>query len=158
MQSVKDILNNSNYDDLQKLFASARGKSNIDRETEKRTKDIGGFVIPNAFQVPNEIIDSGFLRELTGAELKVLLYLIRKTFGYNKITGDRIPLSQIMDGTKKKDGTVVDMGTGLSRRACIDALATLEKVGLIKIVREQSEDGTKQVNFYQLATRKDYTR
>ena len=30
------------------------------------------MLVPSAFQVPNEVIDEGWLRELGGAEVKVL--------------------------------------------------------------------------------------
>jgi len=123
------------------------GKSNISPDQEKMTKDIGhGILVPNAFQVPNEIVDDGYLETLKGAELRVLIFLIRKTFGFNKIGGDRVPISQIMKATGLKHTTVVE------------ATQALEKDGLIKIHREVNEDGTKKTNFYQLITRLDYNR
>ncbi len=152
MQSSSELLKNN------KLFDLYNKESNLTPEEERRTKDIGGILVPNAFQVPNEIVDEGHLALLSGTEVKVLLYIIRKTFGYNKVTGDKIPLSQFINGTVKKDGTRIDWGTGLSRRACIDALKTLEKVQLIRIVRAVSDDGTKKINYYQLITRLDYNK
>lgn len=131
--SVKDIVNRAR--NHQKRFTT---------EQEKVIKDIGGFVVPNAFQIPNEIIDDGWLQELSGAELKVLLFIIRKTFGFNKIAGDRIPLSQITEAT------------GLSRVAIMSATAVLENCNLIRVVRGTTEDGTRKINFYQLVIRHDY--
>jgi len=51
---------------------------------------------------------------LSGAELKVLLYLMRRTFGFKK-DSDSISLSQICRGISRKDGTALDHGTGLSQ-------------------------------------------
>ncbi len=97
--------------------------------------------MPSAFQVPNEVVDEGWLKELGGAEVKVLLFITRKTFGFNKIGGDRIPLSQII------------AGTGLSRQATVSAIQVLEACRLIRVVRGTSEDGVRKMNFYQLITR-----
>ena len=98
------------------------------------------------FQVPNEIIDDGWLCHLSGSDVKVLLFIIRKTFGFNKIGGDEIPLSQII------------AGTGLSRQSAINAVSVLEHSGLIRVVRSKSPDGTKKINFYRLVTRSDYNK
>ena len=134
---------------MAELVQRARDKNYVKRlsyQQEKHVKDIGGILVPSAFQVPNEVIDDGWLKELGGAEVKVLLYIIRKTFGYNKISGDQIPLSQIIQGT------------GLSRQSALSSIAVLEACALIRVVRGQSADGTKHVNFYKLITRHDYNK
>jgi hypothetical protein len=118
----------------------------ISKEQEKVVKDIGGILVPGAFQVPNEVVDDGWLQELGGSEVKVLLYIIRKTFGFNRIAGDRIPLSQI---TK---------GTGLARQSALSAIAVLEKCQLIRVIRGQAPDGSRNINFYQLIIRQDYNK
>ena len=102
--------------------------------------------MPGAFQVPNEVVDEGWLRELGGAEIKVLIYIIRKTFGYNRIAGDRIPLSQIM------------AGTGLARQTALSAIGVLEHCRLIRVIRGTAADGQKSINFYQLIIRTDYNK
>lgn len=131
------------------IVKRAREQSYVKRlsvEQEKSTKDIGGILVPSAFQVPNEVVDDGWLKALGGAEVKVLLYIIRKTFGFNKIVGDRIPLSQIIGGT------------GLARQTAVSAIQTLENIPLIRVIRGKSEDGVRKMNFYQLITRTDYNR
>lgn len=120
-------------------------------DAERKT----GVIIPNSTQVPNEIIDK-YLKDLTGAELKVLLYLIRKTFGYNKKDGDRISLSQISNGVKSKSGKIIDRGTGLSTRTAIRAIKFLEKAGLIEVFRTKNKESNNEINFYRLVTRIDY--
>lgn len=146
MQSVKDTLHKQSVEEIVKRARSQSYRKLISREQEKVSKDIGGILVPNAFQVPNEIIDDGWLRHLGGSEIKVLLFIIRKTFGFNKIGGDEIPLSQII------------AGTGLSRQSAITAVAVLETSGLIRVIRGQSPDGTKKINFYRLVTRTDYNK
>ncbi|MBN1618630.1 replication protein [Candidatus Dojkabacteria bacterium] len=114
-----------------------------------------GVIIPNATQIPNEVLDQ-YLPDLSGAELKVLLYIIRKTFGYNKREGDRISLSQIINGVKTKEGKVIDKGTGLSKRTAIRAVQFLEKAGLLKVERFKNKNSNNEINFYRLITREEY--
>ncbi len=146
METIGDTVKKTS---VAELVQRARDKNYVKRlsyQQERTVKDIGGILVPSAFQVPNEIIDDGWLKELGGAEVKVLLYIIRKTFGYNKIAGDQIPLSQIIQGT------------GLSRQSALSSIAVLEACRLIRVVRGQSADGTKHVNFYKLITRSDYNK
>jgi hypothetical protein len=42
-----------------------------------------GYTSPNYTQVPDELFDEQ-LPHLSGAELKVLLYIMRRTFGFKK--------------------------------------------------------------------------
>jgi hypothetical protein len=146
METIGDTVKKTS---VAELVQRARDKNYVKRlstQQERMVKDIGGILVPSAFQVPNEVVDEGWLKELGGADVKVLLYIIRKTFGYNKIVGDQIPLSQIIQGT------------GLSRQSALSSIAVLEACGLIRVVRGQSADGTKHVNFYKLITRHDYNK
>jgi phage replication O-like protein O len=90
-------------------------------------------LIPNFTQVPNLLFDE-LLSELSPSELKVLLYIFRRTYGFQK-NGDKIATSQICHGIKN-DGHYLDKGTGLSNRAVIDALRALEKRKLITTISE----------------------
>lgn len=146
MQSLKDTLHKQSVEEIVKRARSQSYRKLISEQQARVSKDIGGILVPNAFQVPNEIIDDGWLRHLGGSEIKVLLFIIRKTFGFNKIAGDEIPLSQII------------AGTGLSRQSAITATAVLETSGLIRVIRGKSPDGTKKINFYRLVTRTDYNK
>lgn len=146
METIGDTLQQAS---VAAIVQRARDQNYVKRlstQQEKTVKDIGGILVPSAFQVPNEVVDDGWLNELSGAEVKVLLYIIRKTFGYNKISGDQIPLSQIV------------AGTGLVRQSALSAISVLEACELIRVVRGQSADGTKQINFYKLITRHDYNK
>ena len=72
--------------------------------------------------------------------MRVMLYAIRRTFGYQK-RHDPISLSQYIGGQHKKDGTVLDHGTGLARATVIVALENLVKYHvLIKLGRGKHGD------------------
>src|SRR5262249_18012408 len=86
-------------------------------------------LLPNSTQVPDVILDF-WLSELSGAELKVVLYIARRTYGFGK-ESDNISLTQICTGIKKRDGTVLDTGTGLSRSSVARAIKTLEERDII---------------------------
>ena len=62
--------------------------------------------------MPDELFDE-VMAHLSGAELKVLLYVIRWTFGFKK-DADHISLAQICRGITTREGEVLDRGTGLS--------------------------------------------
>ena len=74
--------------------------------------------IVNSFQLPNAVIDD-LLADLTGAELKCYLYVLRKTKGWNR-EEDAISVSQFMKVT------------GLSNRKVIDACERLVELGLLE--------------------------
>jgi phage replication O-like protein O len=93
------------------------------------TATFQGFFAPNYTQVPDELFDD-LMTDLSGAELKVLLYIIRRTFGFKK-TEDTISLNQMLNGITTKAGEVLDRGTGLSKKTLLMALNTLEAKNII---------------------------
>jgi phage replication O-like protein O len=107
-----------------------------------------GFPFPNTTQIPNDVIDS-LMPSLSGGELKVLLYICRRTFGFQK-DSDRISLAQIAHGITTRTGKVLDHGTGLCKRHVITALKALEKKNIISITRTVDETGLNAVNTYRL--------
>src|SRR5689334_15708261 len=82
-----------------------------------------GFSRPNTTPVPDDIFDI-IAPQLTEAELRVLLYIVRRTFGFKK-ESDAISLTQMVDGIKTKDGKVLDRGTGMSRPGVMKGCAGL---------------------------------
>jgi len=98
---------------------------------------------PNYTQTPNILFDE-IMRDLNGAELKVMLAVIRKTFGWHK-ERDRISLTQLEEMT------------GLSRQGILNAIHGKKKEksvigglvnkGYIKIIE------TKQGNVYELVVK-----
>lgn len=73
--------------------------------------------IPNAFQIPNSVIDE-LMAEMSGVELKCYLFVIRKTKGWNK-EYDAISLTQFIKFT------------GAGKTAVVDALKNLVELGLL---------------------------
>lgn len=110
--------------------------------------DFHGFQSPRYTMVPDEIFDK-LLPHLSPSELKVLLYLVRRTFGFKK-DSDTISLSQLCNGIKTRTGKVIDNGTGLSRPAVIKALKVLEENNIILAHRSRNYKGEKQTNTYSL--------
>jgi hypothetical protein len=90
-----------------------------------------GFRKPHYTQVPDELFDE-LLPELTGAELKILLYVVRRTLGWKK-DGDYISLTQLTRGIRRADGTVTDRGTGLSRETAVTAARELVRRGYLAV-------------------------
>ncbi len=82
-----------------------------------------GFNSPNNTQVPDELFDE-IMVHLSGAELKVLLYVIRRTYGFKR-ESDNISLSQMLTGIVKRDGNRLDHGTGLSKPTLLSAIRSL---------------------------------
>ncbi len=79
--------------------------------------------------VPNAFLDL-WMGSMGKAEVKVYLYLIRRTLGFQK-SKDDISLSQFCTGMRDSRGKVLNRGTGLNRRTVIQALKNLESQGLI---------------------------
>ena len=98
--------------------------------------------------VPDELFDE-LLPELSGAELKVLLYIVRRTFGFKK-DSDNISLSQMMHGIKTRDGRVLDRGVGLTKKTVLGALRNLESDNIIICQRRQSEERGNEPTEYRL--------
>ena len=112
-----------------------------------------GFPSPNGTVVPDDVFDV-LMPELTEAELRVLLYVIRRTFGFKK-DSDSISLSQMVDGVKTRDGRVLDRGTGMSRRGVMKGCAGLLEKGIVQVERRLSEQGDNEINIYRLRFRSD---
>lgn len=107
-----------------------------------------GFRTPNYTQVPDEIFDI-LLPLLSGAQLKVLLYICRRTFGFKK-DSDVISLTQISGGITTREGKVLDSGTGLSKRHVQRAIKTLEELQAVRVLRSLDGDGVNETNTYTL--------
>jgi hypothetical protein len=97
-----------------------------------------GFGRPTYTQVPDEVFDE-LLSKLSGAELKVLLYIIRRTFGFKK-ESDSISLSQLVNGIRTRDGERLDSGTGLSKGAVAMAVKSLEAKGVLLAERDRTKE------------------
>jgi phage replication O-like protein O len=90
---------------------------------------------PNFTQIPNVFFDD-WLSELSKGEIKILLYIMRRTYGFQK-SKDRISLSQIQEGIKGNGDEMLDKGTGLSRATISESITLLEEKGIITVDREK---------------------
>src|SRR3954447_12264680 len=95
-----------------------------------------GFSNPNTTPVPDVVFDELLLR-LDNNELRVLLYIVRRTYGFKKDT-DNISLSQMVSGLRRKDGTMLDHGTGLSKASVARGLKGLIDKHIIVSKRNRS--------------------
>ncbi len=108
----------------------------------------GGFDSPTTTQVPDAFFDV-VAPELGEAELRVALYIIRRTFGFKK-DSDTISLRQMVEGITTKDGRVLDRGTGLKKSAVANALNGLERKGIIVTRRNRSAERGNEPTTYAL--------
>src|SRR5215471_13923723 len=106
---------------------------------ETRTERVSRHLIPNSTQIPDVLLDH-WMAKLSGAEFKVLLYIARRTYGFGK-ESDRISLSQISEGIRKRDGTALDHGTGISLSSVKRALNTLECLSMVTRKTNLTEKG-----------------
>jgi hypothetical protein len=107
-----------------------------------------GFRSPRYTQVPDEAFDE-LMAVLTPAEFKVMMYVIRRTFGFKKDC-DAISLSQIVHGVRTTDGRVLDTGTGLSKSGAVKAIKGLLAKEVIIAIRRTSPMHGHEATVYQL--------
>ena len=99
-------------------------------------------LIPNSTPLPNIILDK-VIPLIPDAEARCLIYICRRTFGFQK-ESDRISFSQFIGGIKDRRGIVLDYGTGLSRQSVASGLKNLIKAEAIAV--SKSNKG----NFYKI--------
>lgn len=116
--------------------------------SKKPQNKFNGFEQSNTTPVPDILFDE-IMSELSGSELKVLLYIIRRTKGFKKDT-DAISLTQFEKGIIKGDGTVLDKGCGLNRETICKALKSLEEKGYIKSEKRTTGKGDNDVTLYSI--------
>src|ERR671915_1649401 len=107
-----------------------------------------GYASPNYTPVPDELFDEQ-LPDLSGSELKVLLYIIRRTFGFKK-DSDNISLNQLLHGITTKEGEVLDRGTGLTKKTLLEAIKSLVEKNLIITERRRSKEKGDEPTTYRL--------
>ena len=97
--------------------------------TRQPFERFAGFSSPRYTTVPDELFDQ-LLPNINDAELRVLLYIIRRTFGFKK-EADNISLRQMVEGITTRDGRVLDRGVGVSKATVSRALQGLQAKGII---------------------------
>lgn len=108
-----------------------------------------GFRRPNYTPVPDELFDR-LLPLLSGAELRALLYIIRRTFGFKK-DRDAISFNQFIRGISARDGRLLDGGCGIRDRTTLSrALRGLEEKKIIVAYRGVDARGENETTLYAL--------
>jgi hypothetical protein len=114
-----------------------------------QSSTFSGFSSPNYTQVPDELFDC-LMPQLSDAELRVLLYIIRRTFGFKR-GSDSISFNQFLRGITTRDGRVLDEGCGVKDRTTLsNALKSLEKKGIVVSTKGMDERGENQTTVYAL--------
>jgi hypothetical protein len=113
-----------------------------------------GFSNPTTTPVPDVVFDQ-FLSKLGEAELKALLYIIRRTFGFKR-DQDPISFNQFLRGITRRDGRVLDEGCGIRDRTTLSrALKSLEAKGIIRSAKGVDERGENETTIYSLRFKHD---
>jgi hypothetical protein len=87
----------------------------------------------NFFRLPNEWTD--ITASITSlAEIKLVEYVLKHTWGYSEFDMvKKITTDEFMNGRKKKDGTRIDSGTGLSNKSVVEGLSKAVEHGLLEV-------------------------
>jgi len=118
--------------------------------SDQITYQFGGFQSPRYTPTPDELFDELLAPgRLTEGELRLVLYIIRHTFGWKK-DSDAISLSQISEGIFRKDGSRLDWGAGISRATAARAVTGLERKGIIVATRKQTAARGNETTTYRL--------
>lgn len=114
-----------------------RGKRN---EVKVDSKFMG-FTDPkeNWSKLPHELIGQLPTIETIG-EMKVILYVLRHTWGYHD-TEKRITLDEFMRGRKTKEGKRIDSGTGLSEPTLRSGIEKAVEHGFLTVETDDSDKG-----------------
>jgi hypothetical protein len=110
-----------------------------------------GFATPqqNYSKLPHELINALPHIE-TLAEMKVILYILRHTWGFSEYDKPkRITLDEFEHGRKLKDGNRMDGGVGMTKPSIVDGLKRAVAHGFIAAT-EDASDKARVKKFYVL--------
>jgi hypothetical protein len=120
--------------------------------SKQEEKTFPGFEPSNTTPVPDVFFDE-LMTILSDAELRVLLYIIRRTWGFKKAT-DAISFNQFIKGIKTRDGKQLDKGCGVKNRTTLSkALKGLEERGYIVSSKGKDLLGDNTVTVYSIRFR-----
>jgi len=113
--------------------------------------DFTGFKRPEQswFRLPNNWTD--ITADITSlAELKVVEYVIKHTWGYQEYDITKhITLDEFMSGRRKRDGSRLDRGTGLTKASVIAGIKNAIEHGFLRVEVNDS-DRARIKKFYRL--------
>lgn len=122
-------------------WAASYDEDRCSRRFVQRDKEMKPtrIFIGNSFQTPNLFVDK-VMAYLTGDELKVLIFALRRTLGWHKYE-DHISISQFSRRAKKKDGSnYLFGGTGLCIGTVRKCLSNLEGFGLMRRISKNTRE------------------
>jgi len=104
---------------------------------DKEKYQFSGFTAPQYTPIPDIVFDE-LAHILSGGEYKVLMYILRRTFGFKK-NSDSISYTQMLTGIVAKDGRRLDYGAGIKSRSTLSAaIKRLEALKIIIAIRNKS--------------------
>jgi hypothetical protein len=89
------------------------------------------------------------LPNLTVSEIKVFLYIVRRTLGFKR-REDTVSLGQICQGITTKDGRRLDRGTGLTRQGAQKAISGLIARSMIDRVLQTDPHNGSMPSLYRI--------
>ncbi len=107
-----------------------------------------GFGSPAYTPVPDILFDE-LVSELSESELKVLLYIMRRTFGFKK-NADDISIKQMAEGIVTKEGRRLDRGAGISQSSAIRGVKGLVEKGIVVASRNRTKASGDVASTYEL--------
>jgi hypothetical protein len=116
----------------------------MDNDNNSPIDQFDGFEYPqqNWSKLPHQFIEELLPQIDTVAELKVVLYLLRHTWGYQEFgIFKHITIDEFMRGRKDKNGARMDSGTGLSEMSVRRGLEAALKRGVIEVTVDASDKG-----------------
>lgn len=139
----------------QRNYTMATNRSNY-KDTRSSEPTFPGFEPPtsNFFRMPVSWTDiTAKINNL--AELKVVEYILRHTWGFQEYgLKKHITIDEFVNGRRRRDGTRMDQGTGLSERGVRYGLDKAVEDGLIEEEVDDSDRG-RQKKYYSLRMRQD---
>lgn len=110
--------------------------------------EFGGFTTPTATAVPDQFFDE-LMPTLSLAEIRVLLFLIRCTYGSRRLSAE-ISLRQMLEGVYDSDGYMLAPGVGMSKATVCRALSVLRRRKVILAERRRSAELGNEPTSYRL--------
>lgn len=116
--------------------------------TPTLTTSFTGYGHPGYTTIPDLFLDFQ-MQDLSEAEIKVMLYIFRRTYGWKK-EQDAISYNQFLNGITTRDGRQLDRGAGISRSSLWKALKLVAEKEYIFTHKFQSGSGEKETTIYEL--------
>ena len=121
----------------------------------KMIMEFDGWECPHFLMLP-EVFSDKYMAYLSGAEVKILIYLFRRTLGFGRREDD-ISISQMANGLKAENGTIFDHGTGLSKDTVVQAIKSLIKKNMIEKVKNKNKKYGNLPSTYKVKMQKNQT-